>query len=65
MPGSENLPSFIGEPLLVSLNGSLEQIMSDIWMKMDPKWKVAIGGKEWDDEGFRYAIPINRYYECI
>ena len=61
MPGSKELPSFQGEPLLVPIRGSLENVMRYFWGALDSTFRVSVGGKEITPAGFRYAAPINRF----
>lgn len=59
-PGSKELPSFTGEPFLIPMRGTLEDTMNDIWSRLEPKWRVAMGGRELTEKGaVRYAQPIN------
>ena len=61
MPGSKELPSFKGEPILVPIIGSLEVAMEHFYAWLEPAWRVAVGGREMDRNGsVRYAEPINR-----
>jgi IMP cyclohydrolase len=61
MPGSKELPSFQGEPLLVPLRGSLEDAMQTFWQALEPSFRVAVGGREITKKDARYAEPINRF----
>jgi IMP cyclohydrolase len=61
MPGSKELDSFQGEPLLFPMNGSLEKIMEMFWMSLEPEWKVSLGGREVNQKPIRYAKPINKF----
>ena len=61
MPGSKELPSFQGEPLLVPMKGKLEEVMQGFWCSLEPNFRVAVGGKEISAEGARYATPINKF----
>jgi len=61
MPGSKELPSFKGEPLLVPIRGSLEEAMQYFWNALEPAFRVAVGGKEISSSESRYAEPINRF----
>lgn len=61
MPGSKELPSFQGEPLLVPIRGSLEDSMQAFWSALEPDFRVAVGGREISSSGVRYAEPINRF----
>lgn len=64
-PGdSENLPAFEGEPFLVPTRGSLEEVMSSFWERLEPQWRVAIGARSINSNGHvKYAEPINRHSE--
>jgi hypothetical protein len=61
MPGSKELPSFQGEPILVRVSGTLEEVMRSFWDKLEPEWRVSLGGKSITKEEVRYAEPINRF----
>jgi hypothetical protein len=61
MPGSKELPSFQGEPLLVPIRGSLEDAMQTFWGTLEPEFRVAVGGREISPSNVRYAEPINRF----
>lgn len=67
MPGSKELPSFQGEPILVPMHGnledSLEDVMQGFWSLLEPSFRVAVGGREITPAGVRYAAPINRFPE--
>jgi len=60
MPGSSILPSFSIDPIKVPLRGKLEDMMAEIWERLDPRWRVSIGGKEFGEEDYRYANPLNQ-----
>jgi hypothetical protein len=61
MPGSKELPSFQGEPLLVPMRGTLEDAMQTFWNALEPEWRVSVGGREIMPDAVRYAAPINRF----
>ena len=61
MPGSKELPSFQGEPLLVPMRGTLEESMQTFWDALEPSFRVAVGGREINPDSVRYAQPINRF----
>jgi len=62
-PGSQELPTFLGPPFEVPLDGSsLRGIMETFWGLLDSKWKVSLGGKEISSDGNSYMeLPINRF----
>lgn len=60
-PGSKTLDSFEGEPFVVPLKGELEEIMQTFWKKLEPEWKVALGGKSITGKSYYMAEPINRF----
>ncbi|MBW2992567.1 IMP cyclohydrolase [Candidatus Woesearchaeota archaeon] len=59
MPGSKELPSFHGEPVLVPVKGSLEEVMKSFWDALEEEWRVALGGRS-IGIGVNYKEPINR-----
>ncbi|MCX6742421.1 MAG: hypothetical protein NTX24_04610 [Candidatus Pacearchaeota archaeon] len=69
MPGAATLPSFSGEPLLVPMKGTLEQVMQTFWDSLKTFYgnppedcRVSLAGREIGRDGtVRYAKPINRY----
>ena len=62
MPGSKELPSFSGEPLLVPMKGTIEQIMQTFWEALEPEWRVAVEGRIiHKNNRVVYVKPINRY----
>ncbi len=62
MPGSKELPSFEGEPFPVVLGEeTLEETMQSLWNRLAPEWRVALGGREFHDDEYRMATPINRF----
>lgn len=60
MSGSQELPSFEGEPVLVPMKGSLHKIMRSFYNKLETKYRVALGGKM-PTTTPAYAEPINRF----
>jgi len=61
-PGSQELPSFEGEPFIVPIQGELEDVMEQFWDALEPEWIVALCGKEIIPGGsWRLAEPINRF----
>ena len=62
-PGNQELPTFLGPPFEVPLDGSsLRGIMETFWGLLDSKWKVSLGGKEISSDGSPYMeLPINRF----
>ncbi len=61
VPGSKDLNPFESLPFLLPLKGdTLEEVMQTLWGHLEPLWKVSIGGKEFDGNGYRMAEPINQ-----
>jgi len=60
MPGSSDLPAFQGEPLIVPMQGSLENVMQIFWEALEPEWRVSLGGRIVAGVMPEYAEPINR-----
>ena len=59
---SKGLDAFVGDPFLVPIVGnSVEDVMNYFWEKLEPEWKVAMGGKQMNDTRMYIAEPINRF----
>ncbi len=64
MPGSQELPSFEGEPLIMPVRGDLEEVMDTFWNKLEPQWRVSLVGKMITPSGVTtIADPINAKQE--
>lgn len=62
MPGSKDLPSFNRDPILVPIEKDVRKTMEYFWTQLDPRFKVAIGGRTMQPNGeVVYAEPINRF----
>jgi hypothetical protein len=62
-PGSSELSSFEGEPFVVPVRGSIEQVMEYFWNVQKPDWRIAICGMSIDGKKFHVADPINSAQE--
>ena len=61
MPGSKELPAFHGEPVLVPMQGSLDDVMHTFWEALEPEWRVSLGGRTIEGNEPVYAEPINKF----
>ncbi len=61
-PGSASLPSFDRDPIEMSMTGSLDSIMWNVWNMLEPEWRVGLVGKAILPNGeVICASPINRH----
>jgi len=62
MPGSETLPSFSRDPILINIDKPLDALIKSLWESLDDRWRVSIVGKSiYRDNSFRYLKPINKF----
>ncbi len=60
-PGHVTLDSFEGEPFVVPMNGSIDEIMGKFWDTLESEWRVAIAGKYIGKDGASHVTLINRF----
>lgn len=60
-PGSSTLDSFEGEPFIVPIRGTVENVMEKVWQALDSDFRVAIAGKCIKEDKAYTPKPINSY----
>lgn len=68
MPGSKTLPSFVGEPIPVPIQATVDETMTWFWNLLDDTdgWKVSLAGKEIGPHGIdRVPTPINKHSRVV
>ncbi len=58
MPDSQELPSFEGEPLIMPMQGELEEVMDTFWNKLEPQWRVSLAGRVIDPKLHNARVEI-------
>lgn len=64
-PGHETLDAFEGNPFIVPLKGSIEDIMNTFWNALEPQWRVSLEGKLIDGGKVIMAEPINKNKKVV